>query len=81
MISRAKALGAQAPLRFEMEVGSGGLKPYVLVRGRLEALVSRALTYDLVELAVPRSKAEPDRLGVWSGGQWFELAPAAGSAT
>ncbi len=73
--------GAQAPLRFEMEVGSGGLKPYVLVRGRLEALVSRALTYDLVELAVPRSKAEPDRLGVWSGGQWFELAPAAGSAT
>ena len=31
---------------------SGGLKPYVLVRGRLEALVTRALYADLVALAV-----------------------------
>jgi hypothetical protein len=69
--------GPEAPLRFEIEAGSGGLKPYVLVRGRLEALVSRALYYDLVELAVPRSEAEPERLGVWSGGIWFELAPKA----
>jgi hypothetical protein len=68
--------GAAAPLRFEVEQGSGGLKPYVLVRGRLEALVSRAVYYDLVELAVPRSGVEPDRLGVWSSGVWFELAPA-----
>ena len=36
------------PLRFEDEQGTGGLKPYVLVRARLEALVSRALFYDLV---------------------------------
>ncbi len=71
--------GPAAPLRFETEPGSGGLKPYVHVRGRLEALVSRALYYDLVELAVPRSEAEPDRLGVWSDGRWFELA--AGEAT
>ncbi len=68
--------GPEAPLRFEIEAGSGGLKPYVLVRGRLEALVSRALYYDLVEMAVPLSEAEPERLGVWSGGVWFELAPA-----
>lgn len=71
--------GPAALLRFETEPGSGGLKPYVHVRGRLEALVSRAIYYDLVELAVPRSEAEPDRLGVWSGGRWFELA--AGEAT
>lgn len=68
--------GPNAPLRFVVEQGSGGLKPYVLVRGRLEALVSRALYYDLVEMAAPRSAAEPDRLGVWSGGRWFELASA-----
>lgn len=68
--------GPDAPLRFIVEQGSGGLKPYVLVRGRLEALVSRALYYDLVEMAAPRSTAEPDRLGVWSRGAWFELAPA-----
>ena len=35
-----------------LEPASGGLKPYLLVRGRLEALVTRALYYDLVELAV-----------------------------
>lgn len=37
------------PLRFEQVDGGAQLKPYLLVRGRLEALVSRALTYDLLE--------------------------------
>lgn len=67
--------GPLLPLRFEIEVGSGGLKPYVRVRGRLEALITRAIYYDLVELAVPRRADEPDRLGVWSCGVWWELAP------
>jgi hypothetical protein len=62
--------GPQHPIRFEVEPASEGLKPYLLVRGRLEALVTRALYYDLVELAV----AEADRgLGLWSGGAFFPL--------
>jgi hypothetical protein len=60
--------GPQHPLRFAGEPGSGGLKPYLLVRGRLEALVTRALYYDLVELAVTE---EGRGLGVWSGGAFF----------
>ena len=44
--------GPEHPIRFVVEPGSEGLKPYLLVRGRLEALVTRALYYDLVELAV-----------------------------
>ncbi len=68
------ACGHHNPLRFVVEPGSGGLKPYVLVRGRLEALVTRALYYDLVELAVQLSDAEPDRFGVWSCGIWWEFA-------
>ncbi len=64
--------GPRHPLRFVVEKGSGGLKPYLLVRGRLEALVTRALYYDLVEMALPRS-AHGEALGVWSGGEWFEL--------
>ncbi|MAM11278.1 MAG: hypothetical protein CML23_12615 [Rhizobiaceae bacterium] len=43
-------IGATHPLRFEISGENAELKPYVLVRGRLEALFSRALTYDLVEL-------------------------------
>ncbi len=62
--------GREHPLRFETEPGSGGLKPYLHVRGRLEALVTRALTYDLVQLAV----TERGRgLGVWSGGAFFPI--------
>ena len=62
--------GPEHPLRFEPQKGSGGLKPYLLVRGRLEALVTRALYYDLVEMAV---EDEGGRLGVWSGGVFFRL--------
>jgi len=38
------------PLRFEIVEENQGVKPYLLVRGRLEALVSRAVMYDLIEL-------------------------------
>lgn len=62
--------GPDHPLRFAVEKGTGGLKPYLHVRGRLEALVTRALYYDLVELAVEN---EEGRLGVWSGGAFFPL--------
>lgn len=62
--------GPDRPIRFAPETGTGGLKPYLLVRGRLEALVTRALYYDLVEMAV---EDEAGRLGVWSGGAFFPL--------
>ena len=61
--------GPDNPLRFAVEAAAGGLKPYLLVRGRLEALLTRALYYDLVELAVE----EGGRLAVWSGGARFVL--------
>ena len=64
--------GPKHPLRFAIEAGSGGLKSYLLVRGRLEALVTRALTYDLAELAV---EADGRGLGLWSGGRHFPIPP------
>ena len=44
-------------------------RPYVHVRGRLEARILRAPFYELVEWAEPKE----GRLGVWSGGEWWEL--------
>lgn len=41
---------ADHSLRFVVDDETGGLKPYILIRGRLEALVSRAVMYDLVAL-------------------------------
>jgi hypothetical protein len=59
---------AEHPLRFEASGPDGGLKPYVLVRGRLEALCTRAVYAELVELAVGG-----EELGVWSGGVWWGM--------
>ena len=61
------------PLRFADEAGTEGLKPYVLVRANLEALVVRALFYDLVA----RGVVEGEWFGVWSGGKFFPMKPAA----
>ena len=41
--------GPEHRLRFEIAGENHELKPYLAVRGRLEALVSRAVMYDLVE--------------------------------
>ena len=67
--------GPDHPLRFEIEPGSGGLKPYLRVRGRLDALVTRSLYQDLVALAEP-SPGDVNVLGIWSGAMFFALGAA-----
>lgn len=62
--------GPDRPLRVAHE--SGEPRPYVLVRGRLEARVLRAPWHELVEW----SETRDGTLGVWSGGAWFELGEA-----
>lgn len=61
------------PLRFATEEGTGGLKPYVLVRAGLEALVSRALFYDLAAAGTVRD----GWFGVWSSGSFYAMQRAA----
>ncbi|WP_436638503.1 DUF1285 domain-containing protein [Microbaculum sp. FT89] len=70
------AVDGDHPLRFETEAGSGGLKPYVLVRGRLETLVVRSVFYDLVELGEEQTVDGTVMFGVWSQGTFFPMAPA-----
>ncbi|NJR79933.1 DUF1285 domain-containing protein [Sphingomonas corticis] len=64
---------AEHPLRFEET--ADGPRPYLHVRGTigagLEALVTRALYYDLAEIALSGSGDTP---GVWSAGAFFPLA-------
>lgn len=62
-------------LRFEQEP-DGGLKPYLHVRRGLWALVSRALTYDLVDLAEESEIDGRTWLGVRAGGLFHTIAPA-----
>lgn len=66
-------VGLEHPLRMADEAGTGGLKPYVLIRRNLEALVARALFYDLVALGVN----EGEWFGVWSSGIFHPMQRAA----
>ena len=65
--------GPEHPLRFSVQERSCGLKPYLHVRGRLEALVTRALCYDLVALTVEVKRGGQPVLGLWSGGTFITL--------
>ena len=69
--------GTEHPLRFEMADGHSELKPYLLVRGRLEALVSRAVMYDLVELGETIDRGGVAMFAIRSGGEVFPVMPAA----
>ncbi|HEX4861676.1 MAG TPA: DUF1285 domain-containing protein [Rhizomicrobium sp.] len=64
--------GPDNPIRVETDPVSEAPAPYVHVRRGLEAKISRAVFYALAELAVCCG----DRLGVWSGGEFFPIGRA-----
>lgn len=65
--------GPQHPLRVAYR-GAGEPQPYVHVRGRLEARLSRPVFYELVGMAEEHVQSDGRReLGVWSSGQYFSL--------
>ncbi len=68
--------GPDIPLRVEVNAATGAPAPYVRVRGRLEAKLTRPVFYELADIAEPSSH-DPAMLGVWSQGTFFPLGPAA----
>ena len=68
--------GDAHPLRITVDEGTGEPSPYILVRDRLEALIVRAVYYDLVELGTDERIDGEDKYGVWSGGAFFPLGAA-----
>jgi len=64
--------GTDHPLRVEA-APSGEPQPYILVRDRLEARLSRPVFYELAALALDTSVAGKTQLGVWSNGVFFRL--------
>lgn len=68
--------GEAHPLRFVIKGDLGELKPYLHVRGRLEALVSRAVMYDLVALGEEVEIDGVAMFAVRSGGRIFPIMPA-----
>ena len=64
--------GPEHPLRFVED--TDGPRPYLAVRGGMEALVVRSVYYELAERAIA-DDATP--AGLWSDGAFFSLEPAA----
>lgn len=67
--------GPDNPIRVET-AADGEPRPYVHVRRGLEALIGRAVFYELVEMAQVRDGPEGQVLAVESDGAWFPIGPA-----
>ena len=71
------SVDADHPLRFAVEPETGGFKAYVLVRGRLEARLTRALMFDLISHANEGEGEHRGAFGVASGGEFFAICSMA----
>lgn len=67
--------GAEHPLRFVDEAGTDGMKPYLLVRGRLEALVARPVMYEIAEIGEEIEIDGVTMFAVRSNGAVFPVMP------
>jgi hypothetical protein len=65
--------GPENPLRVELDPVTQEPSPYVLVRGRLEALIARSVFYELVELGHEELIDGKALFGVWSDGRFFTI--------
>jgi len=68
--------GADNPVRVEIDPDTGEPSPYVMIRDGLEALITRPVFYDLVELAEVREQGGASVMGIWSDGAFFEIGSA-----
>lgn len=65
--------GPLRPIRVETNQETREPTPFVTVRGRLEALMSRPVFYELVEHGVIQKDGADQELGVFAAGEFFPL--------
>ena len=65
--------GKANPIRVSHGRDGGSPRPYILVRPGLEALISRSVYYQLVDLGVSKPSDGREVFGVWSDGVFFQL--------
>lgn len=66
---------ADHPLRIETDPVTETPRPYIAVRNRLEARLTRPVFYSLVDCGVEERVNGATRFGVWSKGTFFPLDP------
>lgn len=65
--------GPEHPIRVTHDPLNDEPSPYILVKERLEARISRAVFYDMVEHAAERETPQGTELGIWSERIFFPL--------
>ena len=66
-------IGPEHPLRIAT-AADGTPRPYVHVRGGLEARINRPVFYQLADIALAEQEQNGGAPGLWSGGAWFAFA-------
>jgi uncharacterized protein len=69
--------GPENRIRVARDPATGEPAPYVMVRRGLEALIDRKSFYRLVDIGTVESVDGTDQFGLWSGGAFFPMIPAA----
>ena len=67
--------GPDNTIRVEVDPDTLEPRPYLHVRRGLEALISRPVFYELVDMAEERDTPQGPTLGVTSNGAWFAVGP------
>jgi len=70
------AAGIDHPIRISENQETGEPSPYIMIRHGLEAIISRSVFYELVNLAVQKKYDQEIVLGVWSRHIFFQLGLA-----
>jgi uncharacterized protein len=65
--------GVDHPLRVVTDDVTGAPSPYILVRDGLEARLTRAVFYELVEIGIEERVGQSTAFGVWSQAKFFPL--------
>lgn len=72
-LNTGERVRADAQHRLLLEENASGPHPRLQVRNGLEALLTRSVYYQLVELAMTQQEEHTERLTVWSAGECFVL--------
>jgi uncharacterized protein len=69
--------GPANPIRVARDPATGEPSPYILIRSNLEALIDRKSFYRLIDLGTQSLHEGQSWFGLWSGGTFFPVIPAA----
>jgi len=69
--------GPDHPIRVTRDPDTGEPSPYIMIRAGLEALIDRKSFYRLADIGTTAPVDGTDWFGLWSGGVFFALIPAA----